>query len=72
MHMQPWSAGLELDEANSASARARARIADLERELEEITQRAMSSTAHACKSAKMMAQEACLEDEAVSIESSLF
>jgi hypothetical protein len=64
LHMMPWSHGHELDEAQSASARARARIQDLERELDEITKRALSSRSYAIKSASQMAKEAMLEDEA--------
>lgn len=63
VHMQPWAAGAELDEANSASARAKARILDLERELDEITRRALSAQTHACKTAALMAKEAQMEDE---------
>ena len=63
IHMSPWSKGQELDEANAASLRARQRIAELERELEEITRKAMTSTSVALKTAKQMAMEATREDE---------
>ena len=62
VHMSPWSKGSELDEANSASARARTRIAELERELEEITKKAMLTSTHARQTAKQMAQQASMED----------
>ena len=61
--MSPWSAGQELNEANNASARARARILELEKELEEITRKAMTTQVRAIKTAKQMAAEATLEDE---------
>ena len=57
VHLMPWAAGQELDEANSASARARARIATLERELEDITRKALSTTSTQVRSAKQMAQQ---------------
>lgn len=64
VRMSPWSKGEELDEANAASARARARILELERELEEITRKAMTTQSRALKTAKQMAMEATREDEA--------
>ena len=64
IHMSPLSKGKEIDDANAASARARARILELERELEEITRKAMTSTSKALKTAKQMAAEATREDEA--------
>jgi len=64
VRMSPWSKGQELDEANAASARARARILELEKELEEITRKAMTSQVKALKTAKQMAAEATREDEA--------
>ena len=64
VRMSPWSRGQELDEANAASARARSRILELERELEEITRKAMTTQARAMKTAKQMAMEATREDEA--------
>jgi len=64
IRMSPWSKGQELDEANAASARARARIIELERELEEITRKAMTTQVRALKTAKQMAAEATREDEA--------
>lgn len=62
VHMMPWSAGAELDEANSASSRARSRISELERELEEITRKAMMTSSHARQTAAQMAKAAQLED----------
>ena len=64
VRMSPWSKGQELDEANAASARARARIVELEKELEEITRKAMTTQVKALKTAKQMAMEATREDEA--------
>ena len=64
IHMSPLSKGKEIDDANAASARARARILELEKELEEITRKAMTSTSKALKTAKQMAAEATREDEA--------
>lgn len=64
IRMSPWSKGQELDEANAASARARARILELERELEEITRKAMTTQVKALKTAKQMAAEATREDQA--------
>merc|ERR1712080_264146 len=64
IRMSPWSKGQELDEANAASARARARILELERELEEITRKAMTTQVRALKTAKQMAAEATREDRA--------
>ncbi len=55
--MMPWSVGPELDEANSASLRARARISELERELEEITKKALSTRIYSSKSAAQMAKQ---------------
>jgi hypothetical protein len=43
---------------------SRSRILELERELEEITRKAMTSQTRALKTAKQMAAEARLEDEA--------
>ena len=64
IHMSPLSRGKEMDDANEASARARVRILELEKELEEITRKAMTSTSKALKTAKQMAAEATREDEA--------
>lgn len=64
IRINPWSPGQELDEANAASARARARILELERELDEITRKAMTTQERALKTAKQMAMEATREDEA--------
>jgi hypothetical protein len=63
VHMMPWSAH-EREEASSASARARARINDLERELEEITRKCMMTSTHALKTASQLAKQAMAEDEA--------
>lgn len=62
--MSPWSEGQELGEAQAATARARCRIQELERELEEITRKAMTSQTRALKTARQMAAEATLDDEA--------
>lgn len=64
VRMMPWEAGKELSEAQSASARAKARILELEKELELITQKAMMSTSRAVKTASQMAAQASMEDEA--------
>jgi len=58
--MQPYSGGQEIREAEAASLRARARILDLERELDEITKRAIMTSTKAVKSAKQMAYEASM------------
>jgi len=63
IHIAPFSKGLEMDTANAASARARARILELERELEEITKKAMTTQVRALKTAKQMAAAAYAEDE---------
>lgn len=65
VHMQPWSAGAELKEAEAASIRSRTRLADLERELEEITRKAMTTQTRAIKTAKQLATEAMMEDQAM-------
>jgi len=64
IHITPFTKGQELDAANAASARARARILELEKELEEITRKAMTTQTKALKTAKQMAAEAYLADEA--------
>lgn len=64
LHMMPWSAGHELDEAQAASVRARSRIQDLERELDEITKRALTTSSYGVRSASAMAKQALMEDEA--------
>lgn len=64
IHISPFSKGQEIDAANAASARARARILELERELEEITRKAMTTQVRALKTAKQMAAEAYAQDEA--------
>lgn len=48
----------------AASARARTRIADLERELDDITKRALSTRSYGYQSAASMAKKALMEDEA--------
>jgi len=60
IRMQPYSGGQEIREAEAASLRARARILDLERELDEITKRAIMTSTKAVKSAKQMAYEASM------------
>lgn len=64
IRMSPWSEGQELGEAQAATARARSRIQELERELEEITRKAMTSQTRALQTARQMAAQASLEDEA--------
>lgn len=64
LHLMPWAAGKELEAAQTASARAKARIMDLERELEEITRKTMTSQAAALHTASALAKEAMMEDEA--------
>jgi hypothetical protein len=67
--MQPWNVGYDLDAAESASAKSRMRIADLERELDEITKRAMMTTTHACISAKAMSKAAMMEEDKMAASS---
>ena len=62
--MQPWSNRTDMQEAEEASARARARIVELERELEEITKKALMASSKSLKSAKQMAYQASMEAEA--------
>lgn len=62
IRMMPWDQGQELNEAQAASSRARSRILELERELEEITRKAMTTQTRALKSARQMAAEATLEE----------
>lgn len=62
-HMQPWSNRTDMQEAEEASARARARIVELERELEEITKKALMASSKSLKSAKQMAYQASMEAE---------
>ena len=61
--MQPWMNRTDMQEAEDASARARARISELERELEEITKKALMSSSKSLKSAKQMAYQASMEAE---------
>jgi len=63
IHITPYSKGKETEDANAASARARLRILELERELEEITKKAMTTQVQALKTAKQMAAEAYAADE---------
>ena len=65
VRMMPWTVGPELDEAQSASARARQRILDLERELEEVTKKALTTRTHAARTAKALAQQAMAEEDAL-------
>jgi hypothetical protein len=63
IRMQPWMNHTEMKEAEEASFRARARIAELERELEEITKKALMTSSKCLKSAKQMAYQASMEAE---------
>merc|ERR1719273_2228187 len=63
IRMQPWMNRTDMQEAEEASARARARIVELERELEEITKKALMSSSKSLKSAKQMAYQASMEAE---------
>ena len=63
IRMQPYMENQEIREAEAASLRARARIMDLERELEDITKKAIMTSTKAVKSAKQMAYEASMEAE---------
>jgi len=63
IRMQPWLSHSEMKEAEEASIRARARIIELERELEEITKKCMMTSTKALKSAKQMAYQASMEAE---------
>jgi hypothetical protein len=63
IHMQPWANRSDMQDAEEASARARARIAELERELEEITKKALMSSSKCLKTAKQMAYQASMEAE---------
>ena len=53
----------DMQEAEEASSRARARIIELERELEEITKKALMTSSKCLKSAKQMAYQASMEAE---------
>jgi len=70
IHITPFSKGKETEDANAASARARLRILELERELEEITKKAMLTQTKALKTAKQMAAEAYAADESAMKSSS--
>ena len=61
--MQPYKGSEELREAEAASLRAKARIIDLERELEAITKKTIMTSTKALKSARQMAYEANMEAE---------
>jgi len=63
IHMQPYKGSEELREAEAASLRAKARIIDLERELEAITKKTIMTSTKALKSARQMAYEANMEAE---------
>lgn len=63
IRMQPWMNRSDMQEAEEASARARARISELERELEEITKKALMTSSKCLKSAKQMAYQASMEAE---------
>merc|ERR1712142_361342 len=63
IRMQPYVETQEIREAEAATLRARARIMDLERELEDITKRAIMTSTKAVKSAKQMAYEASMAAE---------
>lgn len=63
IRMQPWMNHTEMKEAEEASVRARARIAELERELDEITKKALMTSSKCLKSAKQMAYQASMEAE---------
>jgi hypothetical protein len=64
IHISPWETGKELEEASLASMRAKLRIAELERELEAITQRVMTSQVAALNTASKYAAQAMREDAA--------
>lgn len=70
IRMHPWGDKVELREAEEASMRARARITDLERELDEMTKKAIMSSTLALKSAKQLAYQANLEAEEEALASS--
>merc|ERR1712038_1435311 len=61
IRMQPYVGAQEVREAEATSLRARARILDLERELDEITKRAIMTSTKAVQSAKQMAYQASME-----------
>jgi hypothetical protein len=63
IRMQPYVGTQEVREAEAASLRARARILDLERELDEITKRAIMTSTKAVQSAKQMAYQANMESQ---------
>ena len=63
IRMHPYVETQEIREAEAATLRARARIIDLERELEDITKKAIMTSTKAVKSAKQMAYEASMEAE---------
>ena len=54
IRMQPYVGAQEVRDAEAASLRARARILDLERELDEITKRAIMTSTKAVQSAKQV------------------
>lgn len=67
--MHPWDAGKAVQEAESASAKTRMRISELERELEEITKKAIMTSTHASQTAKTLAKAAMAEDASAAAES---
>jgi len=67
--MHPWEAGRAFEEAESASAQTRMRISELERELEEITKKAIMTSTHASKTASALAKAAMAEDASACAES---
>jgi len=67
--MHPWEAGKAVQEAESASAQTRMRISELERELEEITKKAIMTSTHASKTASALAKAAMSEDASAAASS---
>lgn len=63
IRMHPYQGNQEVREAEAATLRAKARILDLERELDDITKKAIMTGTKAVKSAKQMAYEANMEAE---------
>jgi len=67
--MHPWDAGKAVQEAESASAQTRMRISELERELDEITKKAIMTSTHASKTAKALSKAAMAEDASAAASS---
>jgi len=63
-----WDAAA-VKEAESASAQTRMRISELERELEEITKKAIMTSTHASKTASALAKAAMAEDASAAAQS---